>query len=752
MRIYTKTGDAGETGLFDGTRVSKADPRVEAYGDVDELNAWLGLVRARGRRPRHRRRCSSQIQRDLFALGAVLADPRHQIAARVEKATLGDDDVDAARAGRSTRSRPSCRRCAGSSWPADRRPARCCTSPARSAAAPSGASSRSAPTPSIRSSLIYITGCPICCSSWRARSTHARASPKSSGSRRRLRPVPASSRGSTTRISGGVAAAAARGAAAHRRDLRVRPHRRRLRRRGRAHAGARLALLDDWRDRLHEAAAGDASPTRTPTPARSSCALADTMRRCELERQLFDDLLSAFRQDVVVTDTRPGTTCSTTAGGRRIRSAGWCCGSPAIATHGWTRCPTRSARRCSSRTSGRIFERDWQKGRLYVPLARVRCGRRADERDLAARRITPEWRAALRARPPRRARCSLHGRPVADAVAAACAGSCARPGSAACASSIGSRRGLRRVHVAARRSAGPTRLSIGWRALVVALTIRDAMRKTSFYYSFLVLPRAAAARDHRRLRLLPRGRRRRRSGDRSGARQAALDAVARARSRASSTAAHPTTPQGRALQPFVAPFHLPREQFDALVDGVAMDATPRRYQTFADLEPYCHRVASAVGLMCAEIFGYREPRVLDYARDLGVALQLTNILRDVARRLPARPLVPAARGSRAVRLHRGRHPAARSSRPASGVQSAEGAGGARASGGARARLLRSRRPRAAEGRRVGGSSPPRSCARSTWSCCGASRRPSATCSAASFGCRGRRRRVSRIKTWLRDCA
>jgi phytoene synthase len=63
--------------------------------------------------------------------------------------------------------------------------------------------------------------------------------------------------------------------------------------------------------------------------------------------------------------------------------------------------------------------------------------------------------------------------------------------------------------------------------------------------------------------------------------------------------------------------------------NVAMDAAPRRYQTFADLEPYCHRVASAVGLICAEIFGYRDQAVLDYARDLGVALQLTNILRDV---------------------------------------------------------------------------------------------------------------------------
>ena len=60
-----------------------------------------------------------------------------------------------------------------------------------------------------------------------------------------------------------------------------------------------------------------------------------------------------------------------------------------------------------------------------------------------------------------------------------------------------------------------------------------------------------------------------------------------------------------------------------------MDASPRRYETFADLEPYCHRVASAVGLMCVRIFGYHNPVVRDYARDLGVALQLTNILRDV---------------------------------------------------------------------------------------------------------------------------
>ncbi len=92
MRIYTKTGDNGETGLFDGTRVSKADPRVAAYGSVDELNAWLGVVRAAGPGP-DLDDLLTRIQRDLFALGALLADPSHKISARVDKVTLGPDDV-----------------------------------------------------------------------------------------------------------------------------------------------------------------------------------------------------------------------------------------------------------------------------------------------------------------------------------------------------------------------------------------------------------------------------------------------------------------------------------------------------------------------------------------------------------------------------------------------------------------------------------------------------------------------------------
>jgi cob(I)alamin adenosyltransferase len=92
VRIYTRTGDAGETGLFDGTRVSKADPRVDAYGDVDELASWLGVVRAR-LDTADLAEMITRVQRDLFALGARLADPRRKIAGRIEKVLLAENDV-----------------------------------------------------------------------------------------------------------------------------------------------------------------------------------------------------------------------------------------------------------------------------------------------------------------------------------------------------------------------------------------------------------------------------------------------------------------------------------------------------------------------------------------------------------------------------------------------------------------------------------------------------------------------------------
>ena len=86
MKIYTKTGDGGETGLVDGSRVRKDHPRVAAFGDVDEANAVIGVART------HADEDLSQlldaVQRDLFAIGAQIADPRAQVAAKKEKAAL----------------------------------------------------------------------------------------------------------------------------------------------------------------------------------------------------------------------------------------------------------------------------------------------------------------------------------------------------------------------------------------------------------------------------------------------------------------------------------------------------------------------------------------------------------------------------------------------------------------------------------------------------------------------------------------
>jgi phytoene synthase len=158
-------------------------------------------------------------------------------------------------------------------------------------------------------------------------------------------------------------------------------------------------------------------------------------------------------------------------------------------------------------------------------------------------------------------------------------------------------------------------------------------RKTSFYYAFLVLPP-----DERRAIIavwdfcravddavdeepssaamgFPTGR----------------DAVAfwRAELARCYDGTHPHTPQGRQLQPYMRRLELPRQAFEDVIDGVAMDLDTTRYETFADLFEYCRRVASAVGLVCIRIFGCRSAASREYALNLGVALQLTNILRDI---------------------------------------------------------------------------------------------------------------------------
>lgn len=94
-------------------------------------------------------------------------------------------------------------------------------------------------------------------------------------------------------------------------------------------------------------------------------------------------------------------------------------------------------------------------------------------------------------------------------------------------------------------------------------------------------------------------------------------------------AGRPTHPITRALRDCLNRYPIPKGYFDELIAGVEMDLTVTRYPTIADLARYCYRVASVVGLICIEIFGYRREATKEYAINLGLALQLTNILRDL---------------------------------------------------------------------------------------------------------------------------
>jgi 15-cis-phytoene synthase len=92
------------------------------------------------------------------------------------------------------------------------------------------------------------------------------------------------------------------------------------------------------------------------------------------------------------------------------------------------------------------------------------------------------------------------------------------------------------------------------------------------------------------------------------------------------TPQHPVT---KALQPVVSQFNLAQEHFLEIIDGMEMDLKFNRYEDFKQLQLYCYRVASVVGLLSAQIFGFKNRKTLKYAHDLGMAFQLTNIIRDV---------------------------------------------------------------------------------------------------------------------------
>jgi 15-cis-phytoene synthase len=94
-------------------------------------------------------------------------------------------------------------------------------------------------------------------------------------------------------------------------------------------------------------------------------------------------------------------------------------------------------------------------------------------------------------------------------------------------------------------------------------------------------------------------------------------------------AGKPQHPVTRALEPHREKYGISATRLNEIIDGMEMDLRQTRYLDWAGLESYCYRVASVVGLLAAGIFGYRDERTLDYARNLGIAFQLTNIIRDV---------------------------------------------------------------------------------------------------------------------------
>jgi phytoene synthase len=150
---------------------------------------------------------------------------------------------------------------------------------------------------------------------------------------------------------------------------------------------------------------------------------------------------------------------------------------------------------------------------------------------------------------------------------------------------------------------------------------------SNFYYSFLLLPRAErrAIKDvYAFCRLLDDVVDEDQTGRNPYAEleywRGEVDAI---------YAGSPTSEFGEQLMISVEEFDLPKQSFLDLIDGMEMDLKWHSYQTFADLREYCYRAASAVGLICIEIFGYESARTREYAVNLGLALQLTNILRDL---------------------------------------------------------------------------------------------------------------------------
>jgi 15-cis-phytoene synthase len=171
---------------------------------------------------------------------------------------------------------------------------------------------------------------------------------------------------------------------------------------------------------------------------------------------------------------------------------------------------------------------------------------------------------------------------------------------------------------------------VGAADLVARITRRS---RSNFYYGFLALPRArrealyavyAFCRTVDDVADVGQAR-----GEDPAALRRDLAAWRREVAACYAPDGEPEHPIARRLRAAVQAFPIPRQALEDIVDGVESDLDRRAYETAEELYPYCYRVASAVGLAAIEIFGYTDPRARQYAIDLGMALQLTNILRDV---------------------------------------------------------------------------------------------------------------------------
>jgi len=410
-----------------------------------------------------------------------------------------------------------------------------------------------------------------------------------------------------------------------------------------------LELLDWWEEEL-----GLCYDGRPSHPV--FVALAETVRACHLPRELFADLLKAFRQDQTVKryatweDVLGYCRYSANPVGRLVLHL---CG------YGDPERQRLSDATCTALQLANFWQdvsRDLDKGRIYIPLQTL-AEQGLTEDDVIARRFDVRYVQVMKALIARTRELFSQGLPLARIVDARLRVDIemfSRGGLAVLQAieamgydtlhrrpAISRGRQLRLLGraVASRLGAGTAKSSstgsdaAGNARLAVSYArCHQVARRagSTFYASFFLLPRPkrdALAALYAFMRLADD------FSDEAGDLAAKQRGLARWRAQLDASLAdndlalHPVLP---ALADTVRRYGIPPRYLHELISGVEMDLTVRSYATFERLREYCYRVAGTVGLACTHVFGFREPRALDLAEKLGIAFQLTNILRDVS--------------------------------------------------------------------------------------------------------------------------